>query len=88
VVAVQITGECNAVALRAWQNRPPEEIERDPRFLAHKCAFNRNMLLGTTHCPDEPRRPGIAARETVRQVCFEQYAAFFGETIEYAGRLN
>ena len=88
VVAVQIAEDCNKIALQEWQNRPPADIERDPRFIAHKCAFNRNMLLRTAHRPDEPRRTTTEALETVRQIGFEEYAAFFGETVEYAGKLN
>lgn len=87
-VGMQIAGDCNVAAFQAWQNRPPEEVERDPRFIAHKCAFNRNMLLRTKdgHC--EPRRSRTEALGTVRQIGFEEYAAFFGETIEYAGKPN
>jgi hypothetical protein len=88
VVGMQIAGECNVAAFRTWQNRPAEEIERDPRFIAHKCAFNRNMLLRTKDAHSEPRRSRTGALETVRQIAFEEYAAFFGETMEYAGKPN
>ena len=88
VVAVQVAGDCNVTAFRAWQDRPAEEIERDPRFIAHKCAFNRNMLLRTKEGRSEPRRSRTEALETVRQIGFEEYAAFFGETMEYAGKPN
>ena len=88
VIAMQIAGDCNLTSFRAWQNRPAEEIERDPRFIAHKCAFNRNMLLRTTDGLHAPRRSRTGALEMVRQVGFEEHAAFFGETIEYAGKPN
>ena len=78
----------NAPAFLAWRNRPPEEVERDPRFIAHKCAFNRDMLLRMAARPHECRRSRTEALEMVRQVGLEEFAAFFGETIEHAGRPN
>jgi hypothetical protein len=88
LVAMRITQDWNATALHAWRGWPPEEVESDPRFIAHKCAFNRGMIprMATRH--DEWRRSGTEALKIVGQICSEEFAAFFGETIECAGKPN
>lgn len=30
---------------RRWKSLPLEDVNRDPRFIAHKCAFDRRMIL-------------------------------------------
>ena len=32
-------------SLPQWRTRPVEDIERDPRFIAHRCGFDREMIL-------------------------------------------
>jgi hypothetical protein len=88
LVAMQITQDWNAIAFHAWRGWPPEEVERDPRFIAHKCAFNRDMVLRMTNMHSERHRSRAEALEIVRQVNFEEFAAFFGETLKYAGKPN
>jgi hypothetical protein len=29
----------------AWRQRPVEDVLRDPRFIAHKCGFDSQMIL-------------------------------------------
>jgi hypothetical protein len=44
-VATRIVKDRDAIAFHTWHNRPLEDVERDPRFIAHKCAFDRDMIL-------------------------------------------
>ena len=30
--------------VQAWRDRPVEEVARDPRFIAHRCGFDRTMI--------------------------------------------
>jgi hypothetical protein len=88
LVAIQITRDGNVIASHAWRGWPPEDVERDPRFIAHKCAFNRGMVPRMAVRHDEWRRSRTEPLEIVKQLGSEEFAAFFGETIEYAGKPN
>ncbi len=32
-------------SLQRWRTRSVEDVERDPRFIAHRCGFDREMIL-------------------------------------------
>jgi hypothetical protein len=88
LVAAQIV-ECeNVAALNTWRMRSLEEVECDPRFIAHRCAFSRDMAQRTTGNPSEWSLPGTEALGNVGEVNVEEFLAFFGETMEDYGGPN
>ena len=45
---------------QAWLERPSEDVRCDPRFVAHKCGFDSQMILhmvGWTPDDDEAKKP-------------------------------
>ena len=83
VIAMQIARD--AAECPVWRGKPREKVERDPRFIAHKCAFDRGMVVATAR---NERCGSLTAPEIVEQIRFEEYAAFFGEPTDYHARPN
>lgn len=77
LVAMQIARDAMLSPMLSGQ--PRERVERDPRFIAHKCAFNRGIVPGMARSHTEWCRSRTAALDLVEQIRFEEYAAFFGE---------
>ena len=86
-VATRLMAGQGATVIDAWRNRPPEQVERDPRFIAHKCAFDHDMILRMAR-PTEWKRPRAEALEIVKDIGFEAFELLFGEKIEDEGEPN
>jgi hypothetical protein len=86
LVAMRIAQD--AMTFPVWHGQTREEVERDPRFIAHQCAFNRGRVPGIAGSHNEWRCSRTAALEMVEQIRFEEYAAFLGEPTEYYAKPN
>ena len=85
LVAMQIVQD--AAEMPMWRGQERDVVERDPRFIAHRCAFNRGMVSGIATssgwCHSRPE--ALGAVELMR---FEEFAAFLGQPTECHARPN
>lgn len=85
LVAMQIVQD--AAEIPMWRGKKREDVECDPRFIAHRCAFNRGMVSGMATgngwCHSQP-----AALKEVERVRFEEFAAFLGQPTECHAKPN
>jgi hypothetical protein len=86
LVAMQIVQD--AAEMPIWRGQERPDVERDPRFIAHRCAFNRGMVSGTTGAANAWHRSQSAALEEVERVRFEEFAAFLGQPTECHAKPN
>jgi len=85
LVAMQIAQD--AVEMPMWRGQEREDVERDPRFIAHRCAFNRGMVSGNP-AGDGWRHSVAAALGEIERIRFEEFAAFLGQPAGCSAKLN
>jgi hypothetical protein len=85
-VAMQIIQD--AAEEPVWRGQEREDLERDPRFIAHRCAFNRGLVPEMAGIAHESRLSQVAALAAVERIRFEEFAAFLGQPTESCTKPN
>jgi len=84
-VATRLLGNSDPVRSLSWQSRPPEDVELDPRFIAHKCAFDRDMVTRMGRREAEWRRSRAETLEIIKLIGFQDCRLLFGDKIDHDG---
>jgi len=85
LVAMQIVQD--AAEMPMWRGQAREDVERDPRFIAHRCAFNRGMVSGMA-TSNGGRHSVTAVLDEIERIRFEEFAAFLGQPAGCSAKLN
>lgn len=81
----------NNGSLQRWGTRPSEEVARDPRFIAHRCGFDRQMILhistAVTRTLPEPEDDGpeLVFESTLSDEEYEALKVAFWEQMGITG---
>ena len=86
LVAMQIVQD--AAEMPEWRGQDRDVVERDPRFIAHRCAFNRGMVPEIARNYSEWCCSRCAALEAAERIRFEEFAAFLGQSAESSAKPN